>query len=120
MAEELVSVRGEVLLPQRWQRPRSSLASLRPGEQLGKPWEGPEASSDRAMYILCYGAPFQPRGELPRTLPGIQGGPSMVLGGGVNELTPKDQQKDGQDGRGTAPVPDPCWMVPTRPTYPIC
>ena len=107
MAEELVSVRGEVLLPQRWQWPRPSLASLRPREQLGKPWEGPEASSDRAGYILSYGAPFPLRGVLPRTFPGIQGGPSLVLGGGVNELTPKDQQKDGQDGCGDSPCPRP-------------
>lgn len=66
MAEELVSVRGEVLLPRRWQQPRPSLASPWPGEQLGKPWEGP--SSGRAGYVLSCGAPFLLRGALPGTL----------------------------------------------------
>lgn len=29
----------------------------------------------------------------------------MVLGGRVNELAPKDQEEDGQDGRGDSPFP---------------
>lgn len=31
----------------------------------------------------------------------------MVLGGRVNELAPKDQEEDGQDGRGDSPFPPP-------------
>lgn len=38
---------------------------------------------------------------------GIRGDPSMVLGGGVNELTSKDRQEDRQDGRGDSPFPQP-------------
>lgn len=69
MAEELVSVRGGVLLPQQWQQPRPSLASPRPAERLRKPWEGPEPPGD----VLSYRAPFPLRGALPGTLPGTQG-----------------------------------------------
>ena len=65
MAEELVSVREEVLLLRPWQQLRPSLASPWPGEQLGKPWEEP--SLGRAGYVLSYGARFPLRGALPGT-----------------------------------------------------
>lgn len=117
MAEELVSARGRSPVTAAVVAETLSglpLARGTAGETLGG------AFLSQSWVCPGYGAPFQLRGALPGTLLLESRRPSMVLGGRVNELAPKDQEENGQDGRGDSPFPTQAQVVPTRPTYPIC